>query len=279
MPIKDLLLLLDGTAASRSRLELGLGLAQRFSARVTAMALVPHPYVPAMVGVHLPVELVQAQIAEAERIADRVLREAGTLAAERGVEMVTVTAAGPVDRLQAAFTRWARQVDLSVVGQPDDSTDLTVALPPETAFMDTGRPALIVPFVGAPATGFRRIMLAWDGSREAARAAHDALPFLRDAERTSVIVIDPEQIAERVGDPPGAEICAHLARHGVRAEVTCLPSGGIGVGNALLAQAATESAELLVMGGYGHSRMRQMILGGATRELLAQMTVPVLLSH
>jgi nucleotide-binding universal stress UspA family protein len=108
---------------------------------------------------------------------------------------------------------------------------------------------------------------------------HDALPFLLAAEQTTVLIVDPQNLGGEVGDQPGAELAAHLARHGVRVEVKTVPGGGLAAGDAILAQAADESADLLVMGGYGHSRLRELVLGGATRQLLAQMTLPVLLSH
>jgi nucleotide-binding universal stress UspA family protein len=94
-----------------------------------------------------------------------------------------------------------------------------------------------------------RLLVAWNGSREAARAVHDALPFLIAAERTAALIVDPQAQASEVGEQPGADLAAHLARHGVRVEVKTIPSGGLAAGDAILAQAADESADLLVLGG------------------------------
>ena len=273
MPIKDLLVLVERTAAASQRLEFALAIAARFSARVTAMALVPHPYTPAMVGVHIPADLIQAQIEQAEREAESVLEEAKQLAHSQGLELATTMASGPISGLERAFARAAHHADFCVVGQPDEAE---MALQVESAFLTTGRPALIVPYIGAPPGPVRRTVVAWNASREAARAAHDALPFLVEAEHTTVLAIDPEPLE---GTTPGAELAAHLARHGVRVEMASLPSGELAIGDAILAYAADDGADLLVMGGYGHSRMREIVLGGATRQVLAQMPLPVLMSH
>jgi nucleotide-binding universal stress UspA family protein len=125
----------------------------------------------------------------------------------------------------------------------------------------------------------RRVLAAWDGSAPAARALGDALPLLRQAGRVSLVVVDPERLGGRVGERPGADMAAHLARHGVKVEVQALPSGGLATADVLLDLAADTGAELLVMGGYGHSRLREFVLGGVTRSILGTMAVPTLMSH
>jgi nucleotide-binding universal stress UspA family protein len=280
MPIKDLLVTIDRSPASDQRLGLVLTMAAKFSARVTALTLVPEPYLPALVGVHFPVELLREQAAEAEREADGALAAAGEAAQRLDITLATRRITGPIDRLPILFAQAARHADLCVVGQPnEENLELPTTLLAESAFMDTGRPALVVPYIGAPATLARRVLVAWNGSREATRAVHDALPFLTAAERTTVLVVDPALQGSPVGDAPGADIAAHLARHGVRVELKTSPSAGMAVGDVILALVADEGTDLLVMGGYGHSRLRELVLGGATRQILAQMTVPVLLSH
>jgi nucleotide-binding universal stress UspA family protein len=125
----------------------------------------------------------------------------------------------------------------------------------------------------------RRAMLAWDGSREAARAVHDALPLLRLAEEAIVLIVDARDLGARVGPQPGADVAAHLTHHEVRTRVKQVRSDRLGIGELILAQAGEEGADLLVMGGYGHSRLREMLLGGVTRHMLEHTTVPVLFSH
>jgi len=273
MAVKDLLVLVDDDAASQRRLDYALDIAGRYDARVTVMALVPHPYVPALVGVHIPVELAQAQVRAGERAAEQALRAAEDAARGHGRSIVPVTAAGPAELLEQSFVQAARLADLCVVGQPDETS---IALLAEAAFLRTGRPAIVVPAIGAKPGPVRRAVIGWNGSREAARAVHDALPFLLEAEQTIVLALDAPAEGEAAS---AGDLAAHLARHGVRAEVSALPSGGLSAGDAILARSVDESADLLVMGGYGHSRMRELVLGGATREILSQMSLPVLMSH
>jgi nucleotide-binding universal stress UspA family protein len=125
----------------------------------------------------------------------------------------------------------------------------------------------------------RRVVVAWDGSREAARATHDALPLLRLAEEAIVLIVDARDLGARVGQEPGADVAAHLTRHEVRTRVKRVTSDRTGIGELILAQAGAEDADLLVMGGYGHSRFREMLLGGVTRHVLEHTTRPVLFAH
>lgn len=160
-----------------------------------------------------------------------------------------------------------------------DRNGIDDALLIEAAFMDGGRPAPVIPQAGAPVMPPRRVLIGWDGSREASRAVHDALPLLVHATRVTVVVVDPHHHAARLGEQPGADLAAHLARHGVRVVVEQAMSGGRAVGEAILALASETGADLLVTGGYGHSRLREMVLGGVTRRLLEHMTCPVLMAH
>lgn len=165
----------------------------------------------------------------------------------------------------------ARYVDLAVLGQPTPGAHDHVT----DTLMNVGRPLLVVPRFGRfPSVG-RRVLVAWNGSREATRAVFDALPLLRQAELVTVMTFDsPDE-----GREAGADISLALARHGVTVEVVHSTLGGIDAGNALLSRAADLGADLLVMGAFGHSPLRERMLGGATRHILDHMTVPVLLSH
>ena len=167
-----------------------------------------------------------------------------------------------------------------VVGEPDPANNGTDdALLVEAAFMETGRPALVVPYVGVRAMPPGRVIIAWDGSREAARAVHDALPLLRLADDVIILIINAGKLGVRFGQHPGAGVLAHLTRHEISARVKAVQSGGTAIGKLILTQADEEEADLLVMGGYGHSRLREMMLGGVTRHMLEHMSVPVLFAH
>jgi nucleotide-binding universal stress UspA family protein len=123
------------------------------------------------------------------------------------------------------------------------------------------------------------VVVAWDASREAARAVSDALPILEKASSVTVVTVNPRERDYGHGDVPGADIAVYLARHGVKVDVQRIDARDIDVGNMLLSHVANDSADLLVMGAYGHSRLREVVLGGATRTILGEMTVPVLMSH
>ena len=122
-------------------------------------------------------------------------------------------------------------------------------------------------------------MVAWNGGREATRAVADALPLLARAKEVTVLVINPEDAPDTHGDVPGADIALHLARHGVNAVATRIHAGDMEAANIILSRAAETGIDLLVMGAYGHSRLRELVVGGVTRSILASMTMPVLMSH
>ncbi len=174
----------------------------------------------------------------------------------------------------------ARYADLLVVGQadPDDSSGTRNDLPEATAFA-TGRPVLIVPPIGVRSSVGKTVMLCWNASRESARAAADALPFLQAAEKVIVLVVDPEVSANGHGQEPGADVAVWLARHGVKVIVQRDVAADAQIGEIILSRAADHGVDLIVMGVYGHSRLREWVLGGASRTLLSSMTVPVLMSH
>ena len=172
----------------------------------------------------------------------------------------------------------ARYADFLVLGQRDPAEDYGL----ERGFVERvvlacGRPTLVVPYAGKFATIGKRILVAWNTGREATRALTDAIPLLRLADEVKVIAISPRESEH--GEMPGADIGLYLARHGVRIEAKTEYGEVLDVGNELLSRAADFGTDLLVMGAYGHSRLRELIMGGATRTVIESMTVPVLLSH
>ena len=183
----------------------------------------------------------------------------------------------PLRRLPGSFASLARRFDLSIVGQAEPEQPALDGLIVEAALFDSGRPMLVVPYIQRNGLKLDRILLCWDGSRSAARAAADALPFLRRAKLVEVVTVASEPA--KSDEMPGADIAHHLARHGVKVELKRIVTAETDVASTILSHAADSSADFLVMGGYGHSRLREFILGGVTREILASMTVPVLMSH
>ena len=172
-----------------------------------------------------------------------------------------------------------RSADLVGASQSDSSWDMAPALDfPERLAIECGRPVLIVPSSGRFESVGRNIAVAWNASREAARAAFDALPLLRAADLVNILVVG--EAGSKAGTTNGGtELAAALARHGVKVTLREQVRDHQGVGEALLDAASSSGADLLVMGGYGHSRFRELIFGGATRYVLHNLTMPVLLSH
>ncbi|HTR85751.1 MAG TPA: universal stress protein [Reyranella sp.] len=184
---------------------------------------------------------------------------------------------GFTDEVMATNARYA---DLVVVGQayaeefgpaPDDL--------PESIALSSGRPVLVVPYTGAPTRPGKTVMLCWNASRESALAATEALPFLKAADRVIVLIVDPHKSPNGHGPEPGADVATWLARHGIKATVHREVAMDTAVGEVILSRAADLGVDLIVMGVYGHSRMREFVLGGASRTLLNSMTVPVLMVH
>lgn len=171
------------------------------------------------------------------------------------------------------FGLHARYSDLAVIGQPPSGGPDHV-----TEFiMTTGRPFLVVPEFGIYRKAGRKVLVAWNGSREATRAVFDAIPLLSAAERVVVVTLDASSGDH--GESPGADIGRMLARHGAQVEVVRSTAGDIDVGNALLSRVSEHGADLLVMGAFSRHPLRERTLGGATHHVLRHMTVPVLLSH
>ena len=275
MAITEILVHVDATPAAETRLRAAVDLAAASQAHVSALYLVAQPFLPSLGGKHLPEELVRQQLAAFEVEADERMQALTALVAGRGVTLETRRETAPLDRLPVVLARQGRRADLLVVGPGTDPDEAALA---EAAFMDSGRPALVVPAAWAGAMPPKRALVAWDGSREAARAAGDAVPLLRQAEDVVVLTIDAHKAPLQFSDRPGSLLADYLIRHGAPARVKVVTSSG-GTGDTILAQVAEERADLLVMGGYGHSRMREMLFGGATRTIVENSATPVLLSH
>lgn len=170
-----------------------------------------------------------------------------------------------------------RTRDLAIIGlgDPGRVDPDPQGFRPEEVILACGRPALGIPIANVPAGIGRNIVVAWDGSRGAARALHDALPLLKRADTIALVAVDPPEL-----DPAPAQSAArHLRRHGIEASERILSGGGLTIGEAILAECDYLHSDLVVAGAYGHSRRSESILGGVSRTLLRQMMVPVLMSH
>ena len=186
------------------------------------------------------------------------------------------------DDAGAGLSLQARYADLVVIGQIDANAPALFLGSdfPEYVLVNSGRPVLMVPYTGHFAHVGKRVLVAWDASMGATRAVTAAIPILKQADFVQVVVFNAEKQPWVHGEQPGTDIALYLARHGIKIEVSqqTTPSD-LGVGNALLSHALDCDADLIVMGGYGHSRFREVVLGGTTRAILSSMTIPVLMSH
>jgi nucleotide-binding universal stress UspA family protein len=174
------------------------------------------------------------------------------------------------------FGLTARHYDLSVVAQAQPQDDIIEGLTIAAALFDSGRPVLVVPYIQREGLKLGRVMVCWDGSRSAARAVADALPLLQRAGQVDVVTVEAD---ERRNELRGAQIAEHLARHKIKVDLKSLVAPDSEVANVILSQTADSEADLIVMGGYGHSRFREFVLGGVTRGILGSMTAPVLMAH
>ncbi len=186
---------------------------------------------------------------------------------------VELSLAGSTD----AFASMARAYDISVLRQPDPDRDDEAQDMIEAALFGSGRPALIVPYIQREGFSADRVVCCWDGSRAAARAINDSLPLLHKAKSVTILTVVTGKFDNN--DVTGADIAAHLARHKLKVELDRVPAPDIDVPSAILSFVADANANLLVMGGFAHSRLRDFVLGGATRGVLGAMTVPTLMSH
>ena len=170
-----------------------------------------------------------------------------------------------------------RTADLIIAAQRESGGDPSADV--DTLVYDAGRPVLVVPHSGPLVTTFKHVLLAWNGSKEAARAAFDALPFLIEAEKTDIVVIDPPDTLDESPEAAGAEIAAALSRHGATVSVSVLNSGGMSVDDVIQTRVAETGADLLVLGAYSHSWLRQLLFGGVTRTVLRTVPVAAFLSR
>ncbi len=281
MGYKTLLVHLDGSKHCAERVAVAAKLAQEHDAHLVGLAPTGEAALPYWDGSSQATAIII-------EVLDALQNNARTAMAAFDRQVAQAGLGRPhearLDRNDAgiAMIRHARYSDLVIVGQPDPVEVENVAPPqlPVEVLLNAGKPVLMIPKHGHFETVGRRVLVAWDGSREAARAITDAMPFLKRADRVVVLVINPEygEDGSKHGQEPGADIALFLARHGTKPEVL-VKTTHIGITPSILTVASELAADLIVMGGYGHTRLREFVAGGTTRSMLNAMAVPVLMSH
>jgi nucleotide-binding universal stress UspA family protein len=274
--LKNLLVNLPIGATENAAAEYAISMAREFDAHLTAIAFAYEAAPITMAADNISPELIDKLYREAERLAkgaatnfEEVIRGSGV---SSDVRWMSASFAGTGE----LFGRIARRFDLSIVRQAEPDKNTPDSLIIEGAMFDSGRPVLVLPYIAKDGFKFERILVCWDGSRSAARALGDSLPFLKLATMVEVAVVGDKPKSKEI---PGADIANSLARHGVNVEVKEIVASDMDVANVILSHGADFAADFMVMGGYGHSRFREFVLGGVTRSILASMTIPTLMSH
>ena len=271
MSIKDILVHVDPSPACDQRISFAMSLAHRFGAFLTGVFVLPTLVMP------MPPNNSAAAVAISKYLSDL---EEGAIAT--GKEFVSrlrndgLDGAWHLTRGGAAFSiaRYARPVDLVVVGQDDPGFSGVLSTPADVV-LTCGLPVLVVPYAGRFDRVGENAVIAWNGSRECARAVHDAIPLLEPQKKVKVICINPAPDDETTR----GHLVSHLMRQGFDAGAETHSTKELSPGALLLSRVADIGSDLVVMGAYGHSRLRETVLGGTTRKMLRRMTVPVLMAH
>jgi nucleotide-binding universal stress UspA family protein len=274
--IKDIVVNLNVSAKDSPAGNYAIAVAAAFDAHLTGIAFLYDPIVPLSGAGHVPAEVIVTQHDYQDAV--RAVRERFAAAsADAGITAKQLTLSASAVGAGDQFGKIARRFDLAVVGQAEPETNASEGIIVEAALFDSGRPVIIVPYIQKAPLKLDRVMVCWDGSRAAARAIGDAMPLMQRAGSVEVVAVTNER--GKQDQVEGADIGAHLARHGLNVEVKRIPLGDIDVADMLLSHAADAEIDFIVMGGYGHSRLRQFVLGGVTRSILRSMTAPVLMAH
>jgi nucleotide-binding universal stress UspA family protein len=274
--IKDIVVNL-GLGAQDPAGEYAVSLGEMFEAHVLGIAVSYEPVIPGTVMGGIPPEVIDGQRVESDKKARAAIAHFEQAAKRAGISAETRTISTSIAGAADQIGRIGRRFDLVVVGQPDRKASSSDEVVDESVLLESGRPVIFVPFIQKGGVKLDRIMVCWDGGRAATRAIADAMPLLKKAKQVEVVIVSGKPGKD--DEVPGADLGQHLARHGLKVEVKRITSPDIDVPSTILSYAADSSADLIVMGGYEHSRLREFLFGGATRGLLESMTVPVLMSH
>jgi len=274
--IKDIVVNLNVGAEANWASDYAISVAAAFNAHLMGSVFLYAVFVPTSRAGYVPpeVELIERH----DQAAICAARERFAAASTRaGIKADLLTLSASLISAGDQFGQIARRFDQAVVEQAEQETNAVEENIIEAALFDSGRPLIVVPYIQKEPLKLDYVMVCWDGGRAAARAIRDAIPFLRRAGRIEVVIVSNKR--GKQDQIERADIGAHLARHGLNVAVKRMPLGDVDVTDMLLSHAADEGVDFIVMGGYGHSRLREFVLGGVTRSMLRTMTVPVLMSH
>ncbi len=275
--IKDIVVNLSVGEGARPAGDYAVSVAAAFDAHLAGIAFLYDPLVPVSGAGYIPAEVVEAQERDSAAATRAAIDRFATASERAGVAAEPVTLSASFAGVGSQFGRIARRFDLAIVGQVEPETSAVEEVIIEGALFESGRPMIVVPYIQRAPLKLDRVMVSWDGGRAAARAIADAMPLLERAGSVEVVIVANER--GKQDEIAGADMAQHLARHGLNVEVKRTVAGDVDVADVLLSHAADAGTDIIVMGGYGHSRLREFVLGGVTRSILRSMTAPVLMSH
>lgn len=275
MPIKSILVYVDNAGRSKACLDVALSISDMFDTHVAGIANRAPAYMPAYAAAQIPPEVFIAFDEEQDRRLEVARKEFEDALTVQGRLDRSSWEIGEGD-VATTVTERAHYHDLVILRQEmEDSDSGLYEGVPDEVILTAGGPVLVIPYIDYGNSLGKSILIGWSNTRESARAVHDAMPFLKRAEKVHIFSANP-----KTGDDvPGAELARYLSEHGIKAEISRTTSNDLDVGDMLLNDVAENGHDMVVVGGYGHRRIREMILGGVTHDLLQRMTVPVLFSH
>jgi len=275
--IKDIVVNLSVAEGGSFAEDYAVSVAAALDAHLAGIAFVYDPVVPVAATGYVPPEVIETQQNDSQQAASAAVEHFNAQVSRAGISAGPTILPASFAGASEQFGLIARRFDLAIVGQAEPKKGAVEELIAESALFESGRPVIIVPYIQKAPLKLDRVMVCWDGSRQAARAIADSMPILERAGLVEVVIVANEK--GKQDDIPGADMGEHLARHGLKVDVKRIVGGDIDVADALLSHAADSSVDFIVMGGYGHSRLREFVLGGVTYAILRAMTVPVLMSH
>ena len=275
--IKDIVVNLSVGEKASPACDYAVSVAATFDAHLAGIAFLYDPIVPVSGAGYIPADVIDAQERENEEATRAALNRFNTACSRAGVGAEPLTLSASFAGVGEQFSRVARRFDLSIVGQAEPESSAVEEIIAESALFESGRPVIVVPYIQRAPLKLDNVMVCWDGSRASTRAIADAMPLLAKAGRVEVVIVTNER--GKQDEIEGADMGEHLARHGLNVDVKRTALGDIDVADVLLSHAADAGSDFMIMGGYGHSRLREFVLGGVTRSIFRSMTVPVLMSH
>ncbi len=275
MAIKEILVHVDSMPAADARLALAAKIAEQNDAHLIGLHVRPLIYIPSTPDFPISDSFFEEQERDIDDHAAAAKSKFEAAMRKTNVACEWREGRGLPSEVVRKHARYA---DLLIVGQHNPDANGQAQDLPDGVLLTTGRPVLVVPYAMPIKSFAQNVMIAWDDGVAATRAVNDAIPLIAKDARVLVVAVNPEDTGEH-GPIPCADICLHLARHGLKAEAVSLTAPDAQAGDMLLGRAFEQGCDLLVMGAYGHSRMREFVFGGVTAHLLESMTLPVLMSH